>query len=70
MEKIFVRPVPLTDAATAVTQPRLVRKPVGTHLAQEGESVERDSYWLRRIADGDVEEATPPAADTSDSADR
>jgi len=37
-----------------------VRKPVGGHLAPDGEAVEPSSYWLRRIEDGDVAEATPP----------
>ncbi|CAM3169711.1 DUF2635 domain-containing protein [Moritella viscosa] len=32
-----------------------VRKPDGSHLEPEGESVTRSSYWLRRLRDGDVE---------------
>ena len=44
-----------------------VRKPVNGYLAAEGEEVNVDSYWLRRLADGDVigQEAPvekPPAA--------
>lgn len=31
-----------------------VRKPDGTLLAQDGETVERCAFWLRRIMDGDV----------------
>ena len=31
-----------------------VRHPGGRHLAIEGEPVEVNSYWLRRIAAGDV----------------
>lgn len=36
-----------------------VRKPAGGHLSPDGEAVELNSYWLRRIADGDVAEAKP-----------
>lgn len=51
-ERIYIKPAPgLT-----------VRKPVGGYLAESGEEVNRDSYWLRRLADGDVLEVTPPAA--------
>lgn len=32
-----------------------VRKPDGTHLCRDGESVKRTSFWLRRLNDGDVE---------------
>ena len=50
-DRIFVKPAPgLT-----------VRKPVGGYLAEAGEEVNRDSYWLRRLADGDVVEADPAA---------
>ncbi|NOJ18296.1 DUF2635 domain-containing protein [Vibrio jasicida] len=31
-----------------------VRKPEGGHLSVEGEDVEKTSYWIRRINDGDV----------------
>lgn len=30
-------------------------------LSASGESVELNSYWLRRLSDGDVSEGTPPA---------
>lgn len=33
-----------------------VRKPDGKHLDPAGESVEMSSYWLRRLAAGDVAE--------------
>lgn len=33
---------------------RRVRKPDGQLLAADGERVEPNSYWQRRIADGDV----------------
>lgn len=45
MERIFVKP-----AAPDLK----VRKPVNGYLASEGEWVNPESYWLRRIADGDV----------------
>lgn len=38
-----------------------VRKPDGQLLKPEGETVERDSFWLRRAADGDVALAPLPA---------
>ncbi|MDO8776608.1 MAG: DUF2635 domain-containing protein [Burkholderiaceae bacterium] len=41
--------------------PLKVRKPMNGHLATNGEWVNPESYWLRRIKDGDVEEAPPPA---------
>lgn len=31
-----------------------VRKPDGQWLSQNGETVKRTAYWLRRIKDGDV----------------
>jgi len=64
MNRMFVRPALDRNATQEAGQPepRLkVRKPIGKHLADAGEWVDRDSYWLRRLADGDVEEATPPA---------
>jgi|GEM_PF-890496 len=39
-----------------------VRKPDGQILKAEGEVVERDSFWLRRVADGDVRLDAAPAA--------
>lgn len=49
-DRIFIQPAPgLT-----------VRKPVGGYLAEAGEEVNRDSYWLRRLADGDVVELPLP----------
>ena len=39
-----------------------VRKPDGTHLADDGETVTRNTFWVRRIADGDVVEVTETAA--------
>lgn len=53
MRKIFVKPV---------TPGLRVRAPSGAVLPDEGDYVERESYWLRRINDGDVVEAEPPVA--------
>ncbi|MBA1445879.1 MAG: DUF2635 domain-containing protein [Chromatiales bacterium] len=40
---------------------RLVRDPVTSkHLASNGEDKPRNSYWLRRLKDGDVVEAKRP----------
>lgn len=37
-----------------------VKKPNDlTWLNEEGEEVEKDSYWIRRLKDGDVELITP-----------
>jgi hypothetical protein len=33
----------------------------GGYLADAGRTVEATPYWLRRLADGDVREADPPA---------
>jgi hypothetical protein len=44
MSKIFVTPKPGLR----------VRREDGHILAAGGETVERDSFWLRRIKDGDV----------------
>jgi len=51
--------------ATPINDAR-VRKPDGQILKAEGETVERDSFWLRRERDGDVRLAAavpPPAGD-------
>lgn len=51
--RIFIKPTP----QLAGQPPLLVRKPVNGHLAAGGEWMQRESYWLRRLADGDVVEA-------------
>ncbi|MBP8219728.1 MAG: DUF2635 domain-containing protein [Aeromonas sp.] len=38
-----------------------IRKPDGSKLATEGERVPRTSFWLKRLADGDVAEVKPAA---------
>jgi Protein of unknown function (DUF2635) len=48
--RIYLKP------ATDDGVPRNIRKPVGGHLAHEGEWVNPESYWTRRITDGDVYE--------------
>lgn len=53
--RIFVKPTQPEGEP-----PLKVRKPVNGHLAEAGEWVPRDSYWLRRMADGDVVEGKPP----------
>lgn len=50
-DRIFLKPAP----------GKVVRKPVGGHLSTEGEWVNQESYWLRRISDGDVVDGTAPA---------
>lgn len=37
----------------------LVRMPNGERLQEEGETVPRTAYWLRRLKDGDVLEVKP-----------
>lgn len=56
--RIFIKP-----AQPQGEPPLKVRKPVNGHLAAAGEWMPRDSYWLRRLTDGDVVEATAPAQD-------
>lgn len=41
-----------------------IRKPDGSKLAAAGERVPRTSFWLKRIADGDVVEVKPAAKAT------
>ena len=38
-----------------------VLKPDGGKLAAEGETVTRNSFWIRRLSDGDVTEVKPVA---------
>lgn len=53
MKRIFIKPTPLViDGETLA---RKVRKPVGGHLAADGEEVNDDTYWQRRLADQEVE---------------
>lgn len=52
MERIFVKPA---------TPDLKVRKPVNGYLLADGEMVNAESYWLRRMADGDVVGAEAPA---------
>lgn len=44
----------------------VIKKPDGSKLAADGEKVPRTSFWLKRLADGDVlsvEEAQAAQAD-------
>lgn len=59
MDRIFIKPA---------TPGLKVRKPVNGHLAAEGEEVNAESYWLRRIADGDVTTGATPAPATGKTA--
>lgn len=52
MSKIYIKPAPGLK----------VRTQQGSFLPEEGAEVERDSFWVRRINDGDVVETTPPKA--------
>ncbi len=61
-KRIFVQPAPLAIDGAPVA--RVVRKPGGQPLAAAGDWVNSESYWLRRLADGDVEQPdNPPAED-------
>ena len=65
-DRVFIKP-----AAQPAGQPPLkVRKPVGGHLAEAGDWVNLDSYWQRRINDGDVvvDASAIPEVDESASA--
>ncbi|MGJ4971022.1 DUF2635 domain-containing protein [Bradyrhizobium sp. HKCCYLRH1073] len=58
MDNIFLEPALL--AAGGVV---LVRDPqTGVPLAASGEWKARSPYWVRRLRDGDVVEAQPPAS--------
>ncbi len=37
----------------------VIKKPDGSKLAADGEKVPRTSFWLKRLADGDVNEVKP-----------
>lgn len=56
MSRIFVKPTPRPEPKKGeeALPPRKVRKPVNGHLKAEGEWVNPESYWLRRISDDDV----------------
>ena len=58
MSRIFVKPAP----------GMLVRKPIGGHLAADGEWQNLDSYWQRRINDADVAEVPGMTEDTGPAA--
>lgn len=42
----------------------VIKKPDGSKLAADGEKVPRTSFWLKRLADGDVSEVKPAAKAT------
>ncbi len=54
MQTMFVKPAPGLKV-------RLPENP-RAFLPEDGAEVARDAFWLRRLRDGDVVEATPPAA--------
>ena len=54
MNRIFVKPAP--GLKVRDPQSRL-------HIADGGQFVEENSYWVRRLADGDVVQAEPPKSD-------
>ena len=47
-----------------------IRKPDGGKLAAEGEQVSRTSFWLKRLADGDVVNVKPAAKATNKKAEK
>lgn len=55
-ERVFIKPGVMPDGT-----PMKARKPMGGFLAAEGEEVNLDSHWRRRLTDGDVVLAEPPA---------
>ncbi|QJT15263.1 DUF2635 domain-containing protein [Aeromonas sp. 2692-1] len=48
----------------------IIRKPDGSKLAAEGERVPRTSFWLKRLADGDVVNMKPAAKATNKKAEK
>jgi hypothetical protein len=63
-DRLFIKPTP----QPAGQPPLKVRKPVNGHLAAGGEWVNAESYWLRRIADGDVVVDTEAVESTAEAA--
>jgi hypothetical protein len=55
-DRVFIKPGTMPDGT-----PMKARKPMGGFLAADGEEVNLDSHWRRRLADGDVVLAEPPA---------
>ena len=47
-----------------------IRKPGGSKLAAAGERVPRTSFWLKRLADGDVVNLKPAAKATNKKAEK
>lgn len=43
----------------------VIKKPDGSKLAADGEKVPRTSFWLKRLADGDVVNVKPAAKATN-----
>jgi hypothetical protein len=59
---MFVKPGIWHDApAGASSRLLVVHHPNRARLRDEGEDVPESGYWLRRLRDGDVVLATPPA---------
>jgi hypothetical protein len=58
MERIFIKPRAVDGKKLKIVDPE-----TGQRLAAEGEWKDRSMHWLRRLADQDVVEATPGAAD-------
>ena len=54
MDTMFVKPAPGLKVRHPETR---------FHIPDEGTRVPRDSYWTRRLVDGDVIEVAPKAAD-------
>ena len=48
----------------------VIKKPDGSKLAAEGEQVSRTSFWLKRLADGDVVNVKPAAKATNKKAEK
>lgn len=61
MEKMFVKPAPGLKV-------RLPDNP-RAFLPDEGAEVERNSFWMRRLFDGDVVTATPKKKTTTQRSD-
>lgn len=52
MTRMFVKPKP----GLKVREPN----PPYAHIPEEGKEVPADSYWMRRVRDGDVIQVEPP----------
>lgn len=66
---MFIKPATRAVLDPDRREPLLVPDPErGDYLPKEGREVTPSDYWTRRVLDGDVKEATPPAQPPAEAA--